>query len=284
MNTPARAHPTAGLPYPRRMTRLPWACVLLLACSSPAVNERATETSGAEHPSRDPSAEQVPSEQGPDADGEPVPSDAPRVEATPLRGPFATPCEAATQEEAIPCGQLRTIAETPARRPFRTVRFAELLFEEEMPDSACLLLLETGRGWFAHTLDGMLCGNSGSVRLSVGARFGWHTIGPGGAPRLEVRVEQDYSHSTDGEEARADLLLCGVDEGGVPRCLMWWVSQEVIPFEEMAELSEVEAVSWTAPLGFEPTDVLTIGAFERPEFEGNHPLPNEDRVQLDFGD
>ncbi len=227
----------------------------------------------------------------PATEAEPVPVEpvVGTVAATRLTGPFPTRCAAIeAAEEDADCDLLQDgpRAEQPPA-PFLDVRFDEAVFEDGLPDSSCNLFVRTEAGWFHHDLDGMLCGNSGSVRVSVSASFEFQPVGPEGLPRLVARVGEYYSHSVDGEEERSREMFCGTTEDHGVACTFWWVAQTVTPFDPDDQDGDGEPDEnptppphWNAGLRYEATDAVVVGAHTPPEYGAN--LPGIGRFQVTF--
>jgi hypothetical protein len=227
----------------------------------------------------------------PAAEAAPVPAEpvVGTVAATPLAGPFPTRCAAIqAAEEEVDCDLLQDgpRAQHPSA-PFLDVRFDEAVFEDGMPDSSCNLFVRTEAGWFHHGLEGMLCGNSGSVRVSVNASFEFQPVGPERLPRLVVRVGEYYSHSMDGEEERSRVMFCGTTEDQGVACTYWWVAQLVRPFDPTDQDGDGETdvdvappPDWSADLHYEATDLVVVGAHTPPEYGAN--LPGIGRFQVTF--
>lgn len=201
------------------------------------------------------------------------------VHAGDLTGPFESTCHAvaAAQSAEVDCSLVQTKATAEPRGGLREVVFVEGLFEEEMPDSSCYLLLRTDAGWFAHDLDGMLCGNSGSVRLQVDARLRWED------QRLVAEVDERTHHFMEGDGHRTHVLICGVGHDGHPRCAFWWIAERYQPGEDAAEMElHLTPREWSASLRFEANDAVVIGEFDRSDAQGAHRVPDAGRVRISF--
>lgn len=167
--------------------------------------------------------------------------------------------------------------------PWLAVHFVEYLYDEEGMDSACGLLVRTEAGWWAHGLDGMLCANSGSTRIHVGAELRFEAIGPDGAKRLIVGISNGFSHSTEGEETHDELLICGETEGRVA-CHWMRVGASFVEGDPDLVLFDdaPRPTDWNAEITFLSGDRIRVGEHSAPDGLRPPPAPGVYEIRYDM--
>ena len=177
---------------------------------------------------------------------------------------------------------LRVRSSLEPEGPWLAMHFAEILLDEEGMDSNCAVLVRTAAGWFGHTLDGMLCANSGSVRVHVGAELSLLPIGPDGAKRLLIDISDDSSHSVDGEESHREQLICGEHEGLVACHWMRTAESFVAGDPELVIHDRLPPDDWAAEITFLPVDRMRVGE-HTPREHAQHKPPSPGLYDLRFG-
>lgn len=263
----------------KRLERSMWMVLLtLLACDGRAANPEPT-------PSTDPVPSMVPSMAAPtveEAPAEPEPARQPaperaeRLDARRLQGPARSLCGVVRRMLSGPvdCDRIglrerednliRVRESLEPEGPWLAVHFVDVLLDEEGFDSYCALLVRTRAGWFVHGLDGMLCANSGSVRVDVGAVMRWEPIGPDGSKRLVVAITEGMSHMVDGQETHEELLICGETEG---RVACHWMRVGASFVEGDPDLVPEDLPlpdDWRAEVTFLPSDRIRVGEHGAP--------------------
>ncbi len=270
--------------------RWAWVLGVLVACGGGEDREPLAPTEERPATPPEPIVPDEPTEPEP-VEPAPEPVDG-RIDAHRMRGPARSLCGAVrrvTESSNIDCERigLRVREDSLLQErwsldptgPWLAAHFVELRYDPEDIDSFCLLLTRTSAGWFADDLGGLLCNNSGSVRVDVGATGRWETMGPDGAPRLVVEVSESMSHFVDGDSDVESILICGENEGRVA-CHRMTVGA-THTHGPGSEIEGEPTPSWTAGITFLPRDRIRVAEHSAPDTLPTRP-PSAGLYQLRF--